>query len=91
MTSECLLVAAACALDLTVCTHDASALRDAGVFSYGFVAESKSTPFAFYMKGVPWIANWMWQSFANFREELPPAEVWEVPAACEKAVACPGW
>jgi hypothetical protein len=65
--------------------------KDAGIFSYGFVSESENTPYAFYMKGVPWIANWMWQSFTNFREETPSSDVWQIPAACEKAVACPGW
>jgi hypothetical protein len=33
----------------------------------------------------------MWQSFENFREETPNESVWEIPAVCEKAVACPGW
>lgn len=65
--------------------------KDAGIFSYGFLTESENTPFAFYMKGVPWIANWMWQSFKNFRPELPPADVWVIPDSCRTAVACPGW
>jgi hypothetical protein len=65
--------------------------KDAGIFSYGFETDSVSTPFAFYMKGVPWIANWMWQAFSNFRPELPPADVWEIPESCAAAVACPGW
>ena len=43
------------------------------------------------MKGVPWIANWMWQKFSNFKDETPPASIWEIPAVCAKAVACPGW
>ncbi len=65
--------------------------KDAGIFSYGFVSNTTSIPFAFYMKGVPWIANWMWQSFYNFREIQPPNLVWEIPEACATAEACPGW
>lgn len=65
--------------------------KDAGIFSYGFVSESENTPFAFYMKGVPWIANWMWQSFDNFRPEIPPFYIWFIPNSCHNAVACPGW
>jgi len=65
--------------------------KDAGIFSYGFVSESENTPFAFYMKGVPWIANWMWQTFDNFRPVTPPFYVWIIPEACHTAVACPGW
>lgn len=67
--------------------------KDAGVFSYGFTSSStESVPFAFYMKGVPWVANWMWQAFSDFKKnEMPPDEVWDIPAACGSAVACPGW
>jgi hypothetical protein len=66
--------------------------KDAGIFSYGFVSNSTNIPFAFYMKGVPWIANWMWQRFTNFQENVvPPQNVWEIPAACQTATACPGW
>lgn len=65
--------------------------RDAGIFSYGFETDSESIPYAFYMKGVPWIANWMWQRFTNFRAEMPPEDVWTIPSACRTAVACPGW
>eukprot|EP00604_Paraphysomonas_vestita_P002380 CAMPEP_0174820604 /NCGR_PEP_ID=MMETSP1107-20130205/4536_1 /TAXON_ID=36770 /ORGANISM="Paraphysomonas vestita, Strain GFlagA" /LENGTH=223 /DNA_ID=CAMNT_0016036253 /DNA_START=236 /DNA_END=907 /DNA_ORIENTATION=- len=65
--------------------------KDAGIFSYGFETDKESIPYAFYMKGVPWVANWMWQKFDNFRDDTPEASVWEIPAACSKAVACPGW
>jgi hypothetical protein len=68
--------------------------KDAGIFSYGFISESvdeDSIPFAFYMKGTPWVANWMWQAFSGFTKEEPPASVWEIPAACDEATACPGW
>jgi len=65
--------------------------KDAGIFSYGFVSETTSVPFAFYMKGIPWIANWMWQRFTDFKEEEPPASVWEIPEACNTAKVCPGW
>jgi hypothetical protein len=65
--------------------------KDAGIFSYGFRSETDNTPFAFYMKGVPWIANWMWQTFENFRPVTPPFYVWIIPEACHAAVACPGW
>ena len=63
--------------------------KDAGIFNYGFT--SNSTPYVFYMKGVPWIANWMWQPFENFRTVAPPAEVWNIPHSCASATACPGW
>jgi hypothetical protein len=69
----------------------ASIARDAGIFSYGFETESVSIPYAFYMKGVPWVANWMWQKFDNFRDELPNSSVWDIPPSCSAAVACPGW
>ena len=66
--------------------------KDAGIFSYGFKTESENTPFAFYMKGVPWIANWMWQTFYDYQPNtLPPNEVWKIPKDCQSAVACPGW
>jgi len=65
--------------------------KDAGIFNYGFLSNTSGTPFAFYMKGVPWVANWMWQAFTNFQEVEPEASVWEIPAACATAVACPGW
>lgn len=68
-----------------------SMTRDAGVFSYGFETETANTPYAFYMKGVPWVANWMWQKFENFRDEFPPSSVWDIPPSCSAAVACPGW
>lgn len=67
--------------------------KDAGIFSYGFDGsnEKMGVPFAFYMKGVPWIANWMWQRFDNFRADVPPADTWTIPSACASAVRCPGW
>eukprot|EP00052_Salpingoeca_macrocollata_P034191 m.10791 g.10791 ORF g.10791 m.10791 type:complete len:285 (-) comp6093_c0_seq1:216-1070(-) len=64
--------------------------KDAGIFNYGFDAVS-SEPFAFYMKGVPWIAQWMWQRFHNFTATVPPASTWVLPDSCSTAVACPGW
>ncbi len=48
-------------------------------------------PGVFYMKGVPWIANWMWQAFSGFAPVAPPASVFTVPDECAAAVACPGW
>eukprot|EP00602_Paraphysomonas_sp_CaronLab_P008184 CAMPEP_0185017742 /NCGR_PEP_ID=MMETSP1103-20130426/656_1 /TAXON_ID=36769 /ORGANISM="Paraphysomonas bandaiensis, Strain Caron Lab Isolate" /LENGTH=223 /DNA_ID=CAMNT_0027547309 /DNA_START=179 /DNA_END=847 /DNA_ORIENTATION=+ len=65
--------------------------KDAGIFSYGFETNSLSTPYAFYMKGVPWVANWMWQRFHDFNEEMPADDTWGVPSSCSTAVACPGW
>ena len=32
----------------------------AGIFNYGFNAHT-GEPWAFYTKGVPWAAHWMWQ------------------------------
>jgi len=63
---------------------------DAGIFNYGFNV-ANSEPFAFYMKGVPWVANWMWQKFFEFKPVRPPASVWEIPPVCADAVRCPGW
>ena len=65
--------------------------KTAGIFNYGFRATDDGVPHAFYMKGVPWIAQWMWQLFANFTTHKPPTSTWEVPAACKTAKACPGW
>jgi len=62
----------------------------AGIFNYGFNTITKR-PHAFYMKGVPWIAQWMWQPFYNFVEETPSESLWDVPVECATAIACPGW
>lgn len=64
--------------------------KDAGVFNYGFSVES-TRPYGFYMMGVPWVANWMWQLFSNFREVVPDAHLWDLPTECATAAACPGW
>lgn len=64
--------------------------KDAGIFNYGF-DHSTSDPFAFYMKGVPYLANWMWQRFYEFKAIPPSPEVWTVPDSCATAIACPGW
>eukprot|EP00466_Bigelowiella_natans_P010530 jgi/Bigna1/147365/aug1.143_g22073 len=65
--------------------------KDAGIFAYGFEAES-SVPHAFYMKGVPWIANWMYQRFFDFKPNASiPEDFWTVPESCNLAKACPGW
>jgi hypothetical protein len=64
--------------------------KDAGIFSYGFDAVT-SEPFAFYMKGVPYLASWMWQRFFEFNPIEPQHEVWSIPDACAQATACPGW
>lgn len=67
--------------------------NEAGIFAYGFTGTGPAagTPFAFYMKGVPWIANWMWQIFSDFQPVVPPETTWEVPSACATATRCPGW
>jgi hypothetical protein len=64
--------------------------ESAGIFNYGFSA-STGLPFAFYMQGVPWVAQWMWQRFATPTATSPPAEVWEIPSSCLSAEPCPGW
>jgi len=64
--------------------------NEAGIFNYGFNVLTKQ-PYAFYMTGVPWIANWCWQPFSNFQEVVPDEHLWDLPAACDTAVACPGW
>lgn len=50
--------------------------------------------YVFFSQGVPWIANWMWQRFYDYKTDADAVihpSVWEIPAACETAVACPGW
>jgi len=64
--------------------------KDAGIFNYGFDADT-SVPFAFYMTGVPWLANWCWQKFDNFSPEVPEDQFFDVPTECEGAIRCPGW
>jgi hypothetical protein len=64
---------------------------DAGIFNYGFVANSTAVPFAFYMEVVPWVAYWAWQPFSQWRPVVPPADVWSIPDACLTAEVCPGW
>jgi hypothetical protein len=64
--------------------------KDAGIFNYGFDVKNE-VPFAFYMKGVPWIANWMWQKFYDFETVVPSSDVWKLPKACDAATRCPGW
>uniref|UniRef100_A0A7S2TPM8 Uncharacterized protein n=1 Tax=Lotharella oceanica TaxID=641309 RepID=A0A7S2TPM8_9EUKA len=64
--------------------------KDAGIFAYGFEDES-SVPHAFYMKGVPWLASWMYQRFAHFQAGVePPASFWDLLQSCAGATACPG-
>lgn len=77
------------AVSMLHCRYDV----DAGIFNYGFDAsnEKMGVPYAFYMKGVPWIANWMWQRFYNFSAQTPPAETWTIPDSCASATRCPGW
>jgi hypothetical protein len=67
--------------------------NEAGIFNYGFDGsnEKMGVPFAFYMKGVPWVANWMWQRFSDFQAVAPAPSIWDIPPACAAAVACPGW
>jgi len=65
--------------------------KEAGIFAYGFEGKSVDVPFAFYMKGVPWMAAWMWQRFQNFERVEPDPAVWELPKTCEIARPCPGW
>merc|ERR1712080_668121 len=65
--------------------------KEAGIFAYGFEAENVDVPYAFYMKGVPGIAAWMWQRFQNLRRVEPDLTVWQLPEACETARPCPGW
>ncbi|KAL6048270.1 AMOP domain-containing protein [Balamuthia mandrillaris] len=69
--------------------------KDAGIFNYGFQGTDSEVapPFAFYMKGVPWIANWMWQRFSNFSATTPDPSVWNLPPACfaDGVGPCPGW
>jgi len=64
--------------------------NEAGIFNYGFSVDTK-IPYGFYMMGVPWIANWMWQSFSNFQEVVPDEHLWDLPNECFSAIACPGW
>ena len=64
---------------------------DAGIFNYGFIANTTSVPFAFYMEVVPWVASWAWQPFYGWREEVPAPDVWAIPEACSTAQVCPGW
>merc|ERR1712228_269133 len=53
--------------------------NDAGIFNYGFKADTRDVPFAFYMKGVPQIAEWMWQKFYNLSRGEPQMHIWEIP------------
>lgn len=69
-------------------------LNDSGIFSFGFLNNSPKEygiPFAFYFRGIPWIANWCYQLFSNFTIEEPNNNVWTLPDACSSAQACPGW
>ena len=65
----------------------------AGIFAYGFAGNGSTAglPYAFYMKGVPWVANWMWQRFGTLQEVTPPPSTWDIPASCATADRCPGW
>jgi len=64
--------------------------KDAGIFNYGFQA-NEGVPYAFYMTGVPWIANWCWQKFYSFSETIPDDHLWDLPSDCSNAQRCPGW
>lgn len=64
---------------------------EAGIFNYGFLANSTAVPFAFYMEVVPWVAFWAWQPFSGWRGVEPPADTWAIPDTCRAAEVCPGW
>eukprot|EP00164_Ancoracysta_twista_P006609 GFYU01009233.1.p1 GENE.GFYU01009233.1~~GFYU01009233.1.p1 ORF type:complete len:341 (-),score=75.81 GFYU01009233.1:47-1069(-) len=69
------------------CVYD----QDAGPFCYSFNTHT-GAPTSFMMKGVPWLASWLWQKFYNFQPDVQPSEdTWELPDSCSVATACPGW
>jgi len=74
---------------------NAITLPDAGIFNFGFVANSTSqgfsTPYVFYMMGAPQVASWLYQKFENFAPEHPSEKWWKIPESCDEAVVCPGW